>query len=168
MHIEWHLIQHHIQVAIIVIFDQQWIHVSWLNARQKLTQSGKQIDNEKTHSNCLQETSCQQWLPFSSDKASPPSFMLQSLEKASSTVGGLQRESTGCHEPLESKKQGKAKLHELVKKCVCNKNVLTVGLIRNLSMHKKNFKDTGLYTIVTPSTSPHPTPLERRYEGSSL
>jgi hypothetical protein len=36
------------------------------------------------------------------------------------------------------------------------------------SHHKKNFKDTGLYTIVTPSTSPHPTPLERRYEGSSL
>jgi hypothetical protein len=34
--------------------------------------------------------------------------------------------------------------------------------------HKKNSKDTGLYTIVTPSTSPHPTPLERRYEGSSL
>jgi hypothetical protein len=27
------------------------------------------------------------------------------------------------------------------------------------------FKDNGLYTIVTLSTSPHPTPLERRYEG---
>jgi hypothetical protein len=26
-------------------------------------------------------------------------------------------------------------------------------------------KDSGLYTIVIPSTSPHPTPLERRYEG---
>jgi hypothetical protein len=27
------------------------------------------------------------------------------------------------------------------------------------------FKDTGLYTIVTPSTSPLPTPLERRHKG---
>jgi hypothetical protein len=26
-------------------------------------------------------------------------------------------------------------------------------------------KDSGLYTIVIPSTSPHPTPLECRYEG---
>jgi hypothetical protein len=24
-----------------------------------------------------------------------------------------------------------------------------------IKRHKKNFKDTGLYTIVTPSTSPH-------------
>jgi hypothetical protein len=27
------------------------------------------------------------------------------------------------------------------------------------------FKDIGLYTIVTPSTSLHPTPLEHRYKG---
>jgi hypothetical protein len=29
----------------------------------------------------------------------------------------------------------------------------------------KNNIDTCLYTIVTQSTSSHPTPLERRYEG---
>jgi hypothetical protein len=47
-------------------------------------------------------------------------------------------------------------------------NVDPTGLGKWSWHHKKNFKDTGLYTIVTPSTSPHPTPLERRYEGSSL
>jgi hypothetical protein len=37
----------------------------------------------------------------------------------------------------------------------------------NQPENSKNFKDTGLYTIVIPSTSLHPNPLERRYKGYS-
>jgi hypothetical protein len=33
------------------------------------------------------------------------------------------------------------------------------------SLENRIIKDGGLYTIVIPSTSPHPTPLKRRYEG---
>jgi hypothetical protein len=42
-------------------------------------------------------------------------------------------------EPLESKKQGKAKFHELVKKCVCNKNVLMVASVRKLSRRARAY-----------------------------
>jgi hypothetical protein len=35
-----------------------------------------------------------------------------------------------------------------------------------LPIYNRIFKDTGLYTIVIPSTSPHPTPLERRRKGT--
>jgi hypothetical protein len=45
----------------------------------------------------------------------------------------------------------------------------TIGIMEKdrLCRERTNriFKDTGLYTIVTPSTSPHPTPLEHRYKG---
>jgi hypothetical protein len=58
--------------------------------------------------------------------------MLRSLENASSTAGGIAK-GKYCCEPLESMKQGQTKFHELVRKFICNKNVLTVGLVRKLS-----------------------------------
>ncbi len=44
-------------------------------------------------------------------------------------------------------------------------HVIGISLSFNKQRTNRIFKETGLYTIVTPSTSLHPTPLKRRYEG---
>ncbi len=95
-------------------------------------------------------------------------FFFMVLEKAMAKRAMIR--NTGKTVLQLPKKRDIHHLTALIKKRMTMRKTMITKVqlqVSRKSESKKNFKDTGFYTIVLPSTSSHPTPLKCRYEGYS-